>query len=219
MAKVVGACELQLQPPPPCTSLESVVVASRVWALRIWSFLGAFNALQLVVMPWVFLWTFSGTIVGLVRFVKFQYQIVFVGVDVLIMAVLYVLLVIEDLVSCVVKAAYARCSRSFRHRCRLENNLRDARTFFEYKKADLALAEFISQEEGRRCGARRKSSRTSNHGDEADQIVYLRAALDRMTAGLPSSALQNLATLEPLIVREAGGIDWVGEDGGEELLQ
>mmetsp|Transcript_133123 Transcript_133123/g.259186 ORF Transcript_133123/g.259186 Transcript_133123/m.259186 type:complete len:714 (+) Transcript_133123:45-2186(+) len=219
MAKVVGACELQSKPPLPLTLLESVVVASHVWALRIWSLLGAYNALQLVIMPWVFLWTFSGTIVGLVRFAKFQYHIVYIGVDVLIMAVLYVLLFIEDLVSSMLQAAYARCSQSFHKRYRLENNVRNARTFFEYKEADLALAEFRAQEEGRRCGARRKSSRTSNHGDEADQIVYLRAALDRMTAGLPSSALQNLATLEPLIVREAGGFDWVGEDGGEELLQ
>lgn len=218
LASTIAACELQPTTPEPCSSLEVVVLSSRVWVSRMWSFLGFYNAVQLVVMPWVFLWIFSGTVVGVVRFVKFQYQLVCIGLDVLVMTVLFLLISIEDLVSVVVNIVYARFRRSFREQRLLESKLRLAKTFAEHKEAHLALSDFLMREPRCHCRGRRKPERATSQ-EESEQIKWLSDALNRVASGKYSRVVDDLATLEPLIVREAGGIDWLGGAQGEQLLQ
>eukprot|EP00928_Gymnodinium_smaydae_P046080 TRINITY_DN30674_c0_g1_i1.p1 TRINITY_DN30674_c0_g1~~TRINITY_DN30674_c0_g1_i1.p1 ORF type:complete len:697 (-),score=110.17 TRINITY_DN30674_c0_g1_i1:342-2432(-) len=196
----------------PCTPLEP-----RLWMSRLWSFLGWYNAVQLIVMPWVFLWIFSGTVVALFRFLKFQYQLVVVGMDVLIMSILFILISIEDFVIGAAKVVYARFRRSFRERRQLVRRLQKAKTYSEHKEAQAQLSDLLAKETFR-CRGRHKQA-LSNSQDEQDQLLWLTAALDKVAAGNTAGSAENLALLEPLIVREAGGIDWLGGPRGEHLLK
>lgn len=67
--------------------------------VRAWAFLRWYNAIQLVVMPWVIAWLFSGCLIGIMRFVRFQYHIWRTGIDVAALLLLNVLILVEDFVS------------------------------------------------------------------------------------------------------------------------
>jgi len=198
----------------PSTSPGS---ASTVFAFLAWA-----GAVPLLVAPWVCLWTFSSTVLGLVRFGRFKYQLMRVTVDVLLLMILYVLVEIEDFVGHAVRLAHARVRRSFREKCRLGSALRQATTFVEYEVATEALDEFRRHEHVCSCRDRRHrgdSDPSLKAGTEEEYVHCVRAALERLS-NAPTSATsdEDLATLEPLLVRQAGGIDWARISRSDELL-
>lgn len=218
-AAVAGvAAECALAPPAIQAGPSS---ALSFLACRTWAVVGYYNALQLLVMPWVFLWTFSGTVLGLARFARFQYHLVRISIDVLLLMLLFLLILVEDTVALCVRVAHAQVSETFREQCRLERRLQSAVSFAEHGAARGALAEFRAREAAAGCCRERRPRHAGDAGSATGSEVessVLRdklagetqeAHLSRMQAVLEKAAVDgSLATLEPLLGRGADGIDW-----------
>lgn len=145
-----------------------------------------------------------------------------IGVDVLLLMLLYLLILVEDSVVFCGRAARTRLSGAFREQCRLEHCLRNAQTQGEHHEAHRALTDFNRAQEASAgcCRERRprlpsaESVRESPAGGgglvetQEQHLVRVQAALDRMVDTAPSNTKEALAMLEPLLVRGAGGIDW-----------
>lgn len=188
---------------------------------RAWAFVGWYNAIQLLVMPWVFFWTFSGSVLGLARFLRFQYHLVRIGFDVLLLMLLYLLILVEDLAVMGASRCRARLSGEFREQCRLQRRLRTSATVTEHRSAQRALVDFHARATNPLscCGRGRGVPATVVEGTEAPwrpetqaaHLARLRSALEQQAAAASDSegkAMAALRTLEPLLTRNGGGIDW-----------
>ncbi|CAE7904859.1 AKT1 [Symbiodinium microadriaticum] len=104
-----------------------------VWS-QLWAFLGWYNAMQVVIIPWVCLWMFSSSVLGMARFARFQYQIFRISIDTLLLMFLSVAIQVEDWFT--LGTQYVQCcmSKAVRKRYRLERDLRRAQTFSDYQK-------------------------------------------------------------------------------------
>ncbi|CAJ1336875.1 unnamed protein product [Effrenium voratum] len=119
------------------TEQEEDLVAA-FWS-QLWQFLGWYNALQLVIIPWVFLWMFSSAVLGLARFARFQYQLLRISVDTLLLMALSVLTDIEDGFTWLFRQLHGCFSQRAKKRLRLERDLKRAPSFAEFRRAEEAL--------------------------------------------------------------------------------
>eukprot|EP00930_Biecheleria_cincta_P067151 TRINITY_DN5355_c0_g6_i1.p1 TRINITY_DN5355_c0_g6~~TRINITY_DN5355_c0_g6_i1.p1 ORF type:complete len:695 (-),score=120.85 TRINITY_DN5355_c0_g6_i1:214-2298(-) len=207
VATASAACALQ--PMSENTFLQSFVVLRSQFLV----FLGWYNTIQLVVIPWVCLWMFSGSILSLARFARFQYQLLRISIDTLLLMVLFVLVSVEETCVLVFRRLRASFSLEFQRKVSLQQNLQHASTFAEYVAAEDALAGSFVQEEDS-CGQCRRRPGKPRMGSEEEHLQRLSAELDALLAADPAISDVGLARLEPLLVNEAGGIDVgsIGED-------
>jgi len=188
--------------------------------VQAWALVGGYNAIQMVVMPWVFIWIFSGSVLGLVRFIRFQYDLLRVGVDVIALSVLFLSITLEESVVEMVHTMYALLRRPVRKQRLLMRTLRNATTFAQHQAAQKALAEFHQPRS--ECGPRTQSlvpemqerslicrTRSGRYlqGTYEEHLAWLQRTLRS------DDTLSDLAQLEPLIARDSAGIDWLRANG------
>lgn len=190
--------------------------------VRAWAFLRWYNAIQLVVMPWVIAWLFSGCLIGIMRFVRFQYHIWRTGIDVAALLLLNVLILVEDFVSSCCSGLFGLVNRTHGKRLSLERALRNCKTYAEWRDAHHELDIFL--EEAGTCCSKGRCVKAINKrhwrpGTQEEHQLKMRLALAAATkASGWSTDGADLATLEPLMVREAAGINWVQMPCSSEYL-
>ncbi|CAJ1457410.1 unnamed protein product, partial [Effrenium voratum] len=189
------------------TEQEEDLVAA-FWS-QLWQFLGWYNALQLVIIPWVFLWMFSSAVLGLARFARFQYQLLRISVDTLLLMALSVLTDIEDGFTWLFRQLHGCFSQRAKKRLRLERDLKRAPSFAEFRRAEEAL-----RKAGREESCCRRPSRCSME----DHLQVLHLELEKSLAA-STTGKEDLAKLEPLLVDQAGGVEWTRVPNAEQYLE
>eukprot|EP00434_Breviolum_minutum_P018590 symbB.v1.2.016398.t1/scaffold1247.1/size129121/6 len=182
-----------------------------LWS-QLWAFLGWYNAVQLVIIPWVCLWMFSSSVLGLARFARFQYQLLRISIDTVLLMVLSILIQIEDCFTLCTQCLHSGLSKSVRKCFRLERDLKKATTFAEYRQAEEALQAFHSK--GRTICRRPSGQRLACSCEEHLQILHL-----ELEKSLEAKGTEDLAKLEPLLVDQAGGVEWSRVPNAEQYLE
>lgn len=191
-----------------------------VWS-QLWAFLGWYNAMQLVIIPWVCLWMFSSSVLGMARFARFQYQIFRISIDTLLLMFLSVAIQVEDWFTLTTQYVQCCMSKAVRKRYRLERDLRRAQTFPDYQKAETALERFRSKLSDDSCGrlCRRPSTgRLSKGCSFLEHLGVLKQELEKALAA-DTSSKQDLSLIEPLLVDQPGGVEWSRVPNSEEYLK
>lgn len=192
---------------------EEDFVVGAIWS-QIWAFLGWYNAVQLVIIPWVCLWMFSSSVLGLARFARFQYQLFRISIDTLLLMVLSILTQVEDWFTLCTQCLHSGLSRSVRKYFRLERDLKRATSFAEYRRAEEALLKFQSRHSICRPICRRPSgARLACSCEEHLQVLHM-----ELEKSLEAKGTEDLAKLEPLLVDQAGGVEWSRVPNAEQYL-
>jgi len=193
---------------------EEGAALGALWS-QLWAFLGWYNAVQLVIIPWVCLWMFSSSVLGLARFARFQYQLFRISIDTLLLMLLSILIQIEDIFTLCAQCLHAGLSKSVRKYFRLERDLHRATTYADYRKAEEAMQHFRSKLGSQSQVCRRPSgARLACSCEEHLQILHL-----ELEKSLEAKGTEDLAKLEPLLVDQAGGVEWTKVPNAEQYLE
>eukprot|EP00439_Symbiodinium_sp_Y106_P060597 s209_g8.t10 len=164
--------------------------------------------MQLVIIPWVCLWMFSSSVLGMARFARFQYQIFRISIDTLLLMFLSVAIQVEDWFTLTTQYVQCCMSKAVRKRYRLERDLRRAQTFPDYQKDDSC---------GRLC-RRPSTGRLSKGCSFLEHLGVLKQELEKALAA-DTSSKQDLSLIEPLLVDQPGGVEWSRVPNSEEYLK
>lgn len=191
---------------------------------RLQTIFGFFNLAQLIFMPWAFFWMFSSYLLLIWRFFFIQYELLRVTFDTMVLPVLHVLCALEHAGNAVLNDLFLcfqenLSSSAVIERRRLIKAKDSAKTFAEHCEADEALTAFVKEHNLKICcgGPRRQQQAEVASGTVEEYEKVLLSILGQLSDD--TSTKKNLAILEPLFVRDAGGVDWQLQSHGEEYLK
>ncbi|CAK9034907.1 Patatin-like phospholipase domain-containing protein CIMG_04897 [Durusdinium trenchii] len=144
---------------------------------------------------------FSSSVLGLARFARFQYQLFRISIDTLLLMVLSILTQVEDWFTLCTQCLHSGLSRSVRKYFRLERDLKRATSFAEYRRAEEAFRKMHSI--CRPICRRPSGARLACSCEEHLQVLHM-----ELEKSLEAKGTEDLAKLEPLLVDQAGGVEW-----------